>query len=245
MQTLTSLRNIGSVFIMAVICSWSSAAWPQAKTAVEITDEPHHNLLLKNDQVCVFDVDLRRNDQALVRHKYNFLVVTLTSSEVVMWPEGSSDIQSFNFPKGDVRFYFGDRTIGVRNEHADAYHNITVEFLDPKVTTYGYQGNLGKWTYGDSVLRWPTDPHAKFNNSIHFGTATAADIQLLQGDSYPVPEKEAAELLIAVSDIDLRTGYDTHIRKSAGEVLWIGPGRKDKYLNATPDPARFVIIELH
>ena len=29
---------------------------------------------------------------------------------------------------------------------------MTVEFLDPKVTNYGYQSNTGTWDYGPSGL---------------------------------------------------------------------------------------------
>jgi hypothetical protein len=118
-----------------------------------------------------------------------------------------------------------------------------VEFLDPKVTTYGYQTDSGTWDYGDSVLRPPVDPHAKFSNSIQLGAATATDVQLLADDALPAPEKEAAELLIPVTDIDLKAGENERVRKSTGEVAWIPPGRKAKLQNADTDAVRVVVIE--
>jgi glyoxylate utilization-related uncharacterized protein len=93
------------------------------------------------------------------------------------------------------------------------------------------------------VLRPPVDPHAKFANSIQLWTATATDVQLFPGDSLPLPEKLSDELLIPVSDVDLRTEGDTHMRKSPGEAVWIPSGRKFKLVNAAGEAARFVVVE--
>ncbi len=214
-----------------------------AQTATDMASDAHHQLLLDNSQVRVFAVTLRSNEQSFVSHEHNFLMVTLQDCEVVMWPEGRSDIQSYRLGEGDVRFLFAGRARGLRNERNTTYRNITVEFLDPKVTTYSYQRDSGAWDYGDSVLRPPVDPHAKFANSLGLGTATATDVQLLPGDSLPLPEKLTAELLIPVSDVDFKTESDTHIRKSPGDAVWIPAGRKSKFLNAGGDPARFIVLE--
>jgi hypothetical protein len=207
--------------------------------------EPHHRLLFANDQVRVFELSLRRSEQALVRHENNFLVITLSDSEIAMWPEGRSDIQSYRFFQGDVRFLFGGRTIGMRNDQINEYRSVIVEFLDPKVTTFGYQPDSGKWSYGNSVLRPPVDPSAKFSNSMELGDVTVADVQLLQADALEAPEKETAELLVPVTAVDLKHGLDIHVRKSSGEAWWIGSGRKEKLVNTNAGPARFVLVQFH
>jgi hypothetical protein len=214
-----------------------------AQTAIDMASDPHHQLLIENSQVRVFAVSLHANEQSFTSHEHNFLMVTLQDCEVVMWPEGRSDIQSFHLGEADVRFLFGGRARGLRNERNTTYRSITVEFLDPKVTTYTYQRDSGAWDYGDSVLRPPVDPHAKFANSLNMGVATATDVQLFPGDSLPLPEKLAAELLIPVSDVDFRTEGDTHMRKSPGEAVWIPAGRKFKLVNAAAEAIRFVVVE--
>jgi hypothetical protein len=228
------------LLILAVL----GAVPAQAQTAVEITGAPHYQLLLQNDQVRVFGVSLRQSEQVFVRHEHNFLVVTLTNSDVAMWPEGRSDIQSYRFSEGDVRFFFAGRAVGLRNNQTSEYRNITVEFLDPAVTSFGYQPDSREWNYGDSVLRAPVDPRAKFSNSMQLGTATVSDVQLLQGDSLPKPEKPTAELLIPITDLNLEAASDIHTRKSPGEVLWLDPGRKADLRNVDPGPAHFVLVEL-
>jgi hypothetical protein len=219
------------------------ALFATAQTATDMASDPHHQLLLENSQVRVFEVSLRPNEQSFVSHEHNFLMVTLQDCEIVMWPEGRSDIQSFRLGEGDVRLLFGGRARGLCNQRNTTYRSVTVEFLDPKVTTYSYQRNSGAWDYGDSVLRPPVDPHAKFANSLNLGAATATDVQLFSGDFLPLPERLTAELLIPVSDVDFKTEGDTHMRKSSGEALWIPAGRKFKLVNVASEAAHFVVVE--
>ena len=205
---------------------------------------PHYRQLLANDQVRVFAVTLRPLERTMARHEHNFLVVALADCDVVMWPEGQSDIVDFHFNQGDVRFYSGGPAIGMRNDRTSEYRNVTVEFLDPKVTNYGYQANTGTWDYGASGIAPAVDPHARFANSIALGPATVTDVQLLSRDPFPPPEKPGAELLISVTDIDLKAGEYERMRKSSGDAVWIPAGRKSTFLNATSDPARFIVIQL-
>ncbi|HEY6185560.1 MAG TPA: hypothetical protein VIW67_25190 [Terriglobales bacterium] len=222
------------------------AALASAQTAVpdEITREPHHRLLLQNEQVRVFEVTLRPAERLFVKHQYNFLVVTLQDCEMVMWNEGESEIASFRFNQGDVRFFYSGSARGMRNDHTGMYRNITVEFLNPKVTTFGYQANTGKWEYGGSAIGPPVDPNKKFHSTLKLGVVDASDVQLLQRDILEPPDKGTLELLIPVTDLDVTRGSDLHVRKRPGDAWWIGDGRKADLMNTSPDPARFALVEL-
>lgn len=215
-------------------------AW--AQSAPDMASAPHYRQLLANDKVRVFAVTLRPLERTLARHDNNFLVVALLDCDVVMWPEGESDIVNFHFNQGDVRFYPGGRALGMRNDRTTEYRNVTVEFLDPKVTNYGYQAYTGTWEYGPAAIGPPVDPHAKYMNSLSLGAASVTDVQLLPRDPLPPPETPGQELLIPVTDIDLKAGEYERIRKSSGDVVWIPPGRKSTFLNATTDPARFIVV---
>jgi hypothetical protein len=215
-----------------------------AEEASDITSEPHHHLLLQNNQVRVFEVTLHPSEKMLVRHDHNFLTITLQDCEMVMWAEGQSEVQNFRFNQGDVRFAFAGPARGTRNDHGAEYRNITVEFLNPKVTTFGYQPSIGGWQYGSSSINPPVDPHKKFKTTLHLGDADASDVQLLQGDLLAPPEKKGTdELLVPTTDVDLKGPSDLHVRKANGEVVWLGDGRKNNLMNAVPEPARFVVVE--
>lgn len=216
-----------------------------AQTAADITSDTHHSLLLQNDKVRVFEVSLKPTEKTFVSREHNFLFIALHDCEVVIWSEGQSDVPSFHFNQGDLRFYFGGHAMGSRNDQNSMFRAVLVEFLSPKVTTFGYQSGSGRWEYGASGTAPPVDPHASFAHRIELGIATAKDVQLLPGDALPAPEKASAELLVAVSDLELKSA-DEHgmkISKSPGEVLWLGVGRTAKLTNEAGTPARFTVVE--
>ncbi len=235
------------LILLVVTVGWPGLTPPvvaQTRAPDDITSESHYHLLLQNEQVRVFEVVLRPTEHAFVRHPYNFLVLTLEDCETVMWNEGESEIFNFRFNQGDVRFFYGGPARGMRNDRTTDYRNITIEFLNPKVTTFGYQATTGKWDYGSSGINPPVDPDKKFHNTLDLGQAKVSDVQLLQRDVLAPPDKGTSELLVPVTDLDMIAGSDLHVRKSPGSAWWIGEGRKNDLMNAVPDPARFVVVEL-
>jgi hypothetical protein len=214
-----------------------------AQTAVDMASEAHHSLLLENHLVRVFELSLQPGERAFARHEHNFLLVTLEDCELVMWPEGKSDIQNFRFRQGDVRFSLGGQAIGLRNDRTTASRNVIVEFLDPKIMSYYYRSDVRGWAYGSGGINSPVDSHASFRNRLRLGGATASDVQLLPGDPLPAPGKPRAELLVPVTEVDLKTGESRRIRKSSGEAVWIPAGRVGDLVNAASQPARFALVE--
>jgi hypothetical protein len=222
-----------------LLCS----AFAMAQTATSIAADPHYRLLIANDRVRVFAVTFGPTEKAYVRHEHNYLAVTLRDCELVMWGKGTSPIQNFRFSRANVSFFLGGQEEGIRNDRSTECQYITVEFLNPKVTGYRIQTDTG-WSYIAGGINAPADPHVKFVDAVDLGAAVAQDVQLLAGDSFLPPQKPAAELLIPISDVDLRRQDDSHIRKSPGEAVWIGEGRKSELTNASNSPARFAILEL-
>src|SRR5262249_32850902 len=155
-----------------------------------------YSLLLKNDKVRVFELKLQPLEQAYVRHDHNYLIVTLQESEVVQWSEGQSAVANFRYDAGDVRFSFGGPAGGIRQDRMQDYCSIAIEFLNPKVTTYGYQADRGTWNYGASAVPPPVDPKAKYATRLPLGEAVVKVVQLLSGDVLPAPEASADSLVI-------------------------------------------------
>jgi len=118
----------------------------------------------------------------------------------------------------------------MRNDTSSEYRNVTVEFLNPKVTTYAYQSNTRRWQYGGNTLLPPVDPRAKFANQMPLGEATVKDVQLLPGDEFPAPEKGIAQLLLALSDGQLSAGKEK-IQEDIGGAAWIPSDKAEKLVN--------------
>jgi hypothetical protein len=215
-----------------------------AQNVVDLSQEPHYHLLLENDKVRVFSLNVASHTEtALVRHPNNYLIIHPQESEVAVWNEGESGVVTQRFPQNDIHFYFGGKPRAVRNDGATEYHSLMIEFLNTKVTTYGYQAGSGRWAYGSDTIPPPVDPRAKFATVMPLAEATVKDIQLLPDDAYPTPEKDADELIVALTEVDFRIG-EKRIRKSREDLIWIPSGRKAPLANNGSDPSRFVMIEL-
>jgi hypothetical protein len=160
----------------------------------------------------------------------------------VIWSEGASAIPHYIFRQAEVHLWLA-ATEGMRNDSGSTFRAIIVDFLNPKITTYHYDYQSG-WIYDAGAIDQPGDPHAKFVGAISLGAGRACDVQLLPGDFFPPPERLAAELLIPVTDVDLKTENDIHLRKPPGEAVWIGEARKYDLTNAANTPERFAVVQL-
>lgn len=232
--------------LIAVACLMvldSSNTWAQVIQPLEITAEPHYQLVLDNQYVRVFAVTLRPHEQTYVRHAYNFLMISPEDCEVVMWAEGQSAIQTVPLREGEVRFLFGGPARGLRNDSNQEFYVIVVEFLDPRVTTYGYHYYTGLWDYGGAIMPPPVDPYAAFVNTLPLGTADVKDVQLLPGGMFPLRQEPANELLIAITPVQLTIEGGESISCGMGEVLWLG-FRDFGLLNSSVGPSRFIMVAI-
>lgn len=170
------------------------------QTAADLDSERHYHLLLENSSVRVFRMTLHPDESALVRFQRTFMTIALQDGEIIVWDEGKSPIQHFQIHKGETSFHCLSLICatpeqlakgvsgGYRNDRQKDYGNITVELLDPNI---GWNAPQGAGLTGS--------PGATF-----LGGAILADVQLQPGESLPAPEKRGAELIIPLSDIDLK-----------------------------------------
>jgi hypothetical protein len=208
--------------------------------AADPDSEPHYHLLLENSAVRVFQMTLHPDESALVLLQRSFLTVALQDGEIIMWDEGKSPIQHFQMHMGETSFRCWSTVClnpeqlakglsgGYRNDRQKDYRNITVEFLDPAIG----------WNMPEGGLLGPP-------GSMFIGGAIVADVLLQAGDSFPAPDKAGAELVIPLSDVELKGAHRLRIHASSGDVAWIQADQVSSLANAGRDPARFIVVQFH
>jgi hypothetical protein len=212
----------------------------QTKTAVLITADPHYRLLMENEQVRVFSLTLPQGTESFIQHEHNYLTVTLADCAPIVWKNYESPILHFQFPQGEIHFFFGGSAQGIRNDSKAEYRNVTVEFLDPQVTNYGFRYESQKYDYGPSVLNPPVDPEGHFVDSLDLEKAVAKDIQLLPKEA--LPASDLPQLLIAITPLSFSTAPDSSISLGPGEVLWRKGGGVAVPSNS-PNRSRLAVVE--
>lgn len=211
----------------------SAPCLADGQTAIDLDAEPHYHLLLENSSVRVFGMTLHPDESAFVRFPRSFMTVTLQDGVIIIWDEGKAAIQHFQVHRGQTSFQWltprsKDQVLagGYKNDQQQDYRNITVEFLDPKIG----------WAL-------PTGGTISPPASMYLGGAIAADVLLQTKESFPAPEKQGPELVIPISDLDLKGTSGMRIRKPAGDVVWIAAGSVSAWMNHGRDQARFIMIE--
>src|SRR5579863_2789461 len=211
------------------------AACAAGQPAPDMARESHHSLRFENSQVRVFSLKLGYNESELTLHDHAFLLVTLEDCQPAMWLEGQSPIIAGTLKQGWVNYFSGGWTRGMRNDQKSTCRFLVVEYLDPKATMnadVGYAGNTGP----------SQDPAAKSIATGPLGTSYVTTAYLPHGESIPARPTDIGELMIAITDLDLKTEDDHHIRKSADEMEWIEAGQASAWESEGSAPARFVLV---
>ena len=144
----TKLRTATFYFLCCLIAA--------AQSPVDMAEEPHHGLLLENSHVRVFELRLPPREATLpIRQEHNFFFIVFDESEIVSWREGTAGVIGTRFRAGDARFDFAGPPRHLRNDSSVPFSAIFIEFLDSKVTTYGY--HQGKWQFGPDALPPPAN----------------------------------------------------------------------------------------
>ncbi|HLW51961.1 MAG TPA: hypothetical protein VKW06_03875 [Candidatus Angelobacter sp.] len=224
----------------AGLCSSSSG---QSGPPQDPAADQHHHLILKNELVRVFAVNIPEGQQVYVRHQLNFLTVTLDDGRIVMWSEGTIPGMVFAVHAGDARFFLGRAALGMRNDAKTEYRNITIEFFDPRVTNYGYQQPSGEgFGYASTAPGPPPDDRSGFVHAVPLHSAAVRDVRLLPGELLPAADRAVKELVIAVTDLNLQSKSGVDFKKQGGEIAWLNTPTTG-LINRGTSTARFVIVE--
>jgi hypothetical protein len=105
-------------------------AIPSAAPEVEIIAEPHHHLVLENQSVRVFKVDVPPHSDTLMHwHRHDYIYVTLGDTEVVNAVKDKPPV-TLKLRDGETRFSPATFAHIARNLSDQPFRNITIEILE-------------------------------------------------------------------------------------------------------------------
>ncbi len=212
----------------------------QTTTEVEITAEPMHHLALENEHVRVFTIDVPPHAATLMhRHRHDYIHVTFGDAHVSNEVEGKppADVK---LADGDARFTPGNFAHIARNLSDQPFRNATIELLqDEKLR--------------QTPSHWPEESGEKTFPGVRIKILFVKDgvrvseVNLDPGAVVPSHHHDNPHLLVAVSDLDLRSDVEGQGpmpgKFKAGEIKWLPGGYTHTLTNVGKSPARLVTLE--
>jgi quercetin dioxygenase-like cupin family protein len=208
--------------------------------AVEITAEPAHHLALANEQVRVFQVEVAPHASTLLHsHGHDYLFVTLGETRISNEVLGKPPVE-VSLSDGETRFTPGDFAHVARNLSDRPFRNVTIELLqDEKLR--------------EAPSPWPREggdqelPGVRIKALFVHDGARVSTVELEPGATVPSHHHDGPHLLVAVSDLELRSDVKGQGpmpgRFKSGDVKWLPGGYTHTLTNTGKDRARFVTVE--
>lgn len=218
-----------------------AAAALSAPQAVEITAEPDHHLALENKYVRVFQVEVPPHAATLQHHHaHDYIFVTLGPSEIENDVEGKAPTKA-KLLDGEARFAPGNFSHVARNLSDTPFRNVTIELLQDEQAR---KSPSPKWDEerGVSVLEGGTREVLFVKDG-----ARVSDIQLQPGASYPKHTHPGPYLLVAVTDLHLRSEVPdkgaSSVDAKSGALSWVPNASTHTVTNTGQQAARFILVE--
>jgi oxalate decarboxylase/phosphoglucose isomerase-like protein (cupin superfamily) len=232
------MRRMKSLVLSLFLIALFSA---QSAPEVEIAAEPHHHPVFENSAVRVFKVDVPPHSETLMHwHRHDYIYVMLGSNEVVNAVQGKDPV-TVKLQEGETRFSPAPYAHIARNISDQPLRNLTIEILnDAKL-----RQSAAKWDEerGLDILQGGTKQVLFVKDGIR-----ATEFELQPGGVAPMHHHAGPHLLVAVSDLDLREKYLTHVhpldlgRLKSGDIRWLPRGYSHTITNTGSLPARFVTL---
>ncbi len=232
------MRN-GLAFCISLLFALALAA--QTPSEVEITAEPSHHLALENKYVRVFKVEVAPHAATLMhRHRHDYIYVTLGVAHVENDIAGQSPV-TITLQDGETRFVPGAFAGIAKNLSGQPFRNITIELLQDEKA---HHSPPPKWDEerGLHILNGGTEDILFVKDG-----ARASELQLQPGGVLPKHHHAGPYLMVAVTDVDLRSEVGgkaaSSMKLKAGNVAWEKGGVTHTLTNAGKQNAKLITVE--
>ncbi len=226
---------------LACVALLATILWAQSVPEVEITNEAHHHLAFENEFVRVFQVEVAPHESTLMHwHRHDYVFVTMGASDVSNQVKGKPPAE-LKLQDGETRFSPATFAHIASNLAATPFRNVTVELMqDEKART----APAPKWEEerGLHVLNAGTQEILFVKDG-----ARVSETELQPGGVIPSHHHNGPHLIVAVTDLDLRSDIEGHgpapSQLKAGDVRWVPGNYTHTLTNIGKQPAKFVTIE--
>jgi quercetin dioxygenase-like cupin family protein len=193
-----------------------------------------------NESVRVFKVEVAPHNSTLMhRHRHDYIFVTLGDSHVSNEVEGKPPVD-LKFSDGETRFVPGNFAHVAKDLADQPFRNVTIELLQDeklRLTPSHWPEQVNEKTFpgGRSKILFVKDG------------VRVSEVNLEPDAVVPSHHHDAPHLLVALTDLDLRSDVDgmgpMPGKFKSGDIKWLPGGYTHTLTNVGKSSARFVTLE--
>ena len=229
----------------ALFCLTATLLTAQAiAPEVELNAEPHHHLTLENKYVRVYNVEVPPHADTLMHwHRHDYIFVTLGPTEVVNAVKDKPPV-TLKLQDGETRFSPAPFAHIARNLTDQPFRNVTIEIVDDDSLRHSAANGDVKWNEDRALetFQGGTQQILFVKDGIR-----ASEFELQPGATVPKYHHTGPHLLVAVSDLDIRSDVEGmgpmpgHFK--SGDSKWLPGNYSHTLTNTSQKPAKFVTLE--
>jgi quercetin dioxygenase-like cupin family protein len=238
-------RLLGFVFVPVVASSLLLSAQTAAPPAVEITAEPSHHLAFENEYVRVFKLEVAPNASTLLHHhRHDYIYVNLGISQVENDVFGKPPVK-LTLQDGETHFVAGGFAHLGKNLSDRPFRNVTIELLQDEKARHAPPPKWG--VNGDDDRSLHVLNGGTLDILFAKDGARVSDLELQPGAVLPKHHHAGPQLLVAVTDVDLRSDVEgkgpAQIQLKAGDVVWEKGSATHALTNIAKQNAKLITVE--
>ena len=206
--------------------------------ATTVDSEPHHKLLLQNDKVRVYRLELAKNKATSPhRHAAPYVFIALTPATIANEVHGRASVVS-TLEYGELRSSKGGFTVAERNAGSEPLSLIVVEMA-------GEVNRKDAFPSPEADFRMR---NAAVGHLFETNDWRGYEMDIASEGTIGSHNEDNDRLIVAISEVHLRNDVEgkgsTRFDLAAGEVAWVAGKESVSSVNLGADPARFVVIEV-
>jgi quercetin dioxygenase-like cupin family protein len=218
----------------------------QTAPPVSMEDEPHHRLVLKNDVLKVYAVDVASHDAlAMHRHDHDDIAFVLGDATTVSTSPGEADLLRISKP-GEVRFAPGPRNHSLRNIGQGPYRLVTIELLRKQSGAHNLCGKQIANSPPNCQSAADVDANAPRNDVPQFETdqtrVTSSRLRANRQAAFGDSDRDELIVLGGGAAISPAPGKGPDQSLPPGEAVWIPRGKTKRTIKNNNDADLSIVV---
>jgi hypothetical protein len=230
------------IFVFPLVCA------THEQRVMPLKSEPHHHLLLHNDYVNVYSVQVAPHDSVLLhKHDFDAISISMSNSEITVRAPGKADSQQ-KVVHGQLRIQSAGYVHSTSVDGGTCYRNVTVELLAPQQSPR----NLCATVIAGQPMNCPessaqADAHG-LSEQPQFQTnqTTVTLIRILPLQSATLDNEGLSQLIVVLNDVDIPANKNSASNTlRTGDFLWRDPRSAPQiFTNNSTNEVRLIAFTL-